>query len=343
MSPVTHRAALLGSALLALVVGSAAAKAEDLVVYCGVQEEWCQAMMNAFTKETGIKVAMTRKSAGETYAQIKAESANPKGDLWWGGTGDAFLQAAEDGLLAEYKSPKLGELHPWAQRQAADSQYRVVGIYAGGLGFAVNTEILGKRKIKEPACWADLVKPEYKGEIQIANPNSSGTAYAAIATLVQIFGEEPTYDYLKKLHANVAQYTKSGAAPAIAVARGEASVGVIFMHDAVVQTQAGFPVKTIAPCEGTGYEIGSMAMIKGGPNPELAKKFYEFALTVKGQMTADEAHSYQVQSNVATPLSQYAPRLEKIKLIDYDFKKYGASAERKRLLARWDSEVGSLR
>jgi iron(III) transport system substrate-binding protein len=343
MSLATRRHALAATAFLALAFGSAGARAQDLVVYCGVQEEWCQAMMNAFTKETGIKVAMTRKSAGETYAQIKAESGNPKGDLWWGGTGDAFLQAAEDNLLGEYKSPKLGELHPWAQRQAADSGYRVVGIYAGGLGFAVNTEILAQKKVKEPACWADLVKPEYKGEIQIANPNSSGTAYAAIATLVQIFGENPAYDYLKQLHANVAQYTKSGAAPAIAVARGEASIGVIFMHDAVVQTQAGFPVKTIAPCEGTGYEIGSMAMIKGGPNPELAKKFYEFALTVKGQMTADTAHSYQVQSNVATPLSQYAPRLEKIKLIDYDFKKFGATAERKRLLARWDSEIGSLR
>ena len=343
MTIATRRNALAATAFLAVTLGAASAKAEDLVVYCGVQEEWCQAMMNAFTKQTGIKVAMTRKSAGETYAQVKAESANPKGDVWWGGTGDAFLQAAEDGLLAEYKSPKLSELHPWAQRQAADSGYKAVGIYAGGLGFAVNTEILAKKKVKEPTCWADLVKPEYKGEIQIANPNSSGTAYAAIATLVQLFGENPAYDYLKTLHGNVSQYTKSGAAPAVAVGRGEASIGVVFMHDAVVQTIAGFPVKTVAPCEGTGYEIGSMAIIKGAPNPELAKKFYEFALTPDAQKTAALARSYQVQANVATPLSEHAPRLEKVKLIDYDFKKFGAAAERKRLLARWDNEIGSLR
>jgi iron(III) transport system substrate-binding protein len=42
-------------------------------------------------------------------------------------------------------------------------------------------------------------------------------------------------------------------------------------------------------------------------------------------------------------MSEHAPRLEKVKLIDYDFKKFGAAAERKRLLGRWDSEIGSLR
>ena len=56
--------------------------AEELVVYCNVQEEWCRPMVTAFEKATGIKVSMTRKSSGETYAQIKAEAANPRGDIW---------------------------------------------------------------------------------------------------------------------------------------------------------------------------------------------------------------------------------------------------------------------
>jgi len=74
-------------------------------------------MVTAFEKETGIKVAMTRKSSGETYAQVKAEAANPRGDIWWGGTGDPHLQAAEEDLTQEYKSPKLPELNDWAMRQ----------------------------------------------------------------------------------------------------------------------------------------------------------------------------------------------------------------------------------
>jgi iron(III) transport system substrate-binding protein len=74
-------------------------------------------MVTAFERETGIKVAMTRKSSGETYAQVKAEAANPRGDIWWGGTGDPHLQAAEEDLTQEYKSPKLPELNDWAMRQ----------------------------------------------------------------------------------------------------------------------------------------------------------------------------------------------------------------------------------
>lgn len=93
----------------------AMAQAETVAVYCGAQEDWCQEMANAFTKETGIEVAMTRKSGGEFLAQIKAEAKNPKGDVWWGGTGDPHLQAAEDDLTEAYRSPMLSELHPWAQ------------------------------------------------------------------------------------------------------------------------------------------------------------------------------------------------------------------------------------
>ncbi|MEJ1156887.1 ABC transporter substrate-binding protein [Prosthecomicrobium sp. N25] len=334
-------------ALAAFALGVAAfarpAAAQDLTLYCSVQEEWCQGIANAFTKKTGISVAMTRKSSGETYAQIKAEAANPKGDIWWGGTGDPHLQAAGEGLTAEYKSPQFAELHPWAQKQAAEANYRTVGIYAGALGFAYNPEVLAKKGIKEPTCWSDLVKPEFKGEIQIANPNSSGTAYTAMASLIQILGEKAAFDYMKALHVNVSQYTKSGAAPAVAVGRGEAGVGIVFLHDGVTQAINGFPVKVVAPCEGTGYEIGSMSIIKNAPNLKAAQAFYEFALTVEAQKTGADNKSYQVPSNSKSPLPEQSPRMDKVKLIDYDFKKYGSSSERKRLLAKWDEEIGSQR
>jgi len=67
-------------------------------------------MTKEFSAATGIKVNMTRKSSGETFAQIKAESANPKGDVWWGGTGDPHLQAAEEGLTEAYNSSMRGQL-----------------------------------------------------------------------------------------------------------------------------------------------------------------------------------------------------------------------------------------
>ena len=315
--------------------------AAQLNVICPVQAEWCTLAATEFEKETGIKVAMTLKGSGESFAQISAEKANPKLDLWFGGTGDPHLQAAELGLTEEYKSPRLGELQPWAQRQAEQSKYRTAGLYLGVLGIGYNTDLLAKKKLAAPACWRDLAKPELAGEVQMANPNASGTAYTAIATIVQVFGEEEAFRFLKALHRNINNYPRSGVAPIKAVARGETIASVSFIHDVVTEAQAGFPARGVAPCEGTGYEIGSMSIVKGARNLDNAKKFYDWALTPKAQALGAQAKQFQIPSNVATPVSPLSPKMADIKLINYDFAKYGASAERKRLLEKWDKDVGS--
>jgi iron(III) transport system substrate-binding protein len=102
------------------------------------------------------------------------------------------------------------------------------------------------------------------------------------------------------------------------------------------------PIKTVAPCEGTGYEIGSMSIIKGAKNLDNAKKFYDWALTPAAQKLGADAKAYQVPSNKDTPTPPEAPKLGDIKLITYDFAKYGSSEERRRLLAKWDAEVKNL-
>lgn len=334
---------LAGAAGIFSIATTGAAQAQGaLVMYCGVQEEWCRAMTTAFERETGIKVAMTRKSSGEIYAQVKAEGANPRADIWWGGTGDPHMQAAEEGLTVEYKSPKLAELQEWAVRQWEQSKNRTVGIYSGALGFGYNTELLKSKGMPEPKCWADILTPKLKDEVQMADPNSSGTAYTLLATIVQLMGEEKGFEYLKSLHKNVNQYTKSGAAPAKAMALGETTVGIAFMHDIVTMVVDKAPIKVVAPCEGTGYEIGSMSIIKGAKNLDNAKKFYDWALTPAAQKLGAEAKSYQVPSNKTTPVPPQAPKLEEIKLINFDFAKYGSSDERKRLLSKWDNEVKNL-
>ncbi|WP_291296136.1 ABC transporter substrate-binding protein [Elioraea sp.] len=326
----------------ALAMPGTAAAQGSLNVYCSAQVEWCQAVANAFQRETGIRVAMTQKGSGEVLAQIRAEAQNPRGDIWFGGTGDPHLQAAEDNLSAEYRSPNLDQLHPWAQKQAADSRYRTVGIYAGALGFGYNTELIARRNLPAPACWADLLKPGYRNEIQMANPNSSGTAYVMIATLVQLMGEEPAFEFLKGLHRNINAYPRSGTGPIKAVARGETAVSISFVHDAVTERQAGFPVGNATPCEGTGYEIGSMSIIRGTRNERNARRFYDWALTVEAQRIGAETKQFQLPSNRNAPIPEGAPRFENIKLIEYDFAKYGQSAERRRLIERWDREVNAL-
>jgi iron(III) transport system substrate-binding protein len=156
-------------------------------------------------------------------------------------------------------------------------------------------------------------------------------------------GENKAFDYLKALHKNINQYTKSGAAPARAAATGESLVGITFQHDAVVQAMGGAQVKIVSPCEGTGYEIGSMSIIRGAKNMDNAKKWYDWALTAEAQsIGAQTKVSYQVPSNKNANAPPQAPKFSEIKLINYDFAKYGSSAERTRLLMKWDKEVSAL-
>lgn len=334
----TVAATLIAGAAFALSPAIAQAQG-NLTVYCSVQEEWCRPMVAAFERASGVRVAMTRKSSGETLTQMRAEASNPRGDVWWGGTGDPHMQAGQENLTEPYQSPRLAELQPWAVRQAEQSQFRTVGIYAGALGYSYNTTELTRRRIAAPRCWADLAKPEFRGEIQVADPNTSGTAYTMLATLVQVMGEEPAFTYLRALHRNVNQYTRSGAAPARAAATGETLVGITFLHDAVTQKVAGAPVEIVAPCEGTGYEIGSMSIVRGARNMENARRFYDWALSPEAQAIGAQANSFQLPSNRAAPIPPQAPRFEDVRLIDYDFARWGDRDTRNALLQRWEREV----
>jgi iron(III) transport system substrate-binding protein len=327
-----------------LVLAPFAASAQGaLTVYCSIIDEQCRAGVAAFERATGIKVTMVRKGTGEIYAQIRAEASNPRADVWWGGPGDPHMQAADEGLLEEYKSPKLAELHPWAVRLAELSKFRTAGIYLGALGVGYNTEVLRKKGIPEPKCWADLLDARFKDEVQIADPNSSGTAYVMLATIVQLMGEEQGFAYLKALHRNVNQYTKSGIAPVKSTASGETGVGIAFMHDMVTMQVQGAPIRTIAPCEGTGYEIGAVSLIKGRKNTDAARRFIDWTLSAEAQKVVGiDQNIYSIPSNKAAPVHPNAPKIAAIKLINYDSAKYGSSAERNRLLKKWGDEVKAL-
>ena len=326
----------------ALVALGGATQAQTVNVICSVQAEWCNMMGTVYGKAKGVKINISMKGSGEALAQLIAEKDNPKTDIWFGGTGDPHLQAAEQGLSLEYKSPSMSQLHTWAQKQAEQSKFRTVGIYSGPLGFGYNTELLAKKKLPVPKTWSDLLNPALKGEIQVANPASSGTAYTMVATLVQLMGEDQAFEYMKKLHKNISQYTRSGTGPIKAAARGETTVSISFVHDGPGEKIAGFPIETITPADGTGAEIGSMSIIKGARNLEEAKKFYEWALTPGAQEMAAAAKQFQLPSNKNAKNDARIPDFKKIKFINYDYAKYGASAERRRLIAKWEKEVNSL-
>ncbi len=342
----TLRATVL-AAVVAIAASTGFARTSALAqgtlnVICAPVADWCEAIAADFQRETGVKVNIVRKSSGEILAQIRAEAQNPKTDLWFGSSTDTHFVAAELGLLQAYTSPNMAALHPWAKKAHAQSGGRCVGVSSGSIGIVYNTAILAKKNIPHPQSWQDLLKPAFKGEVQLPNPNSSGTAYTIIAGLVQLWGEDAAFAYMKQLHANVNAYTRSGTGPITAVARGETGVGITFDMDASSEKSAGFPVELLYPPEGTSYEVACMAIIKGARNDREAKRFYDWYLTPKAMTIAQRVNQWHAPAHPGVPPDHRLPDLTKIKLIDYDFATYGSAAVRKRLLERWEREVGSL-
>jgi iron(III) transport system substrate-binding protein len=336
----TGRSLVLAIGLLGL--GGLAAAQGTVNAICSTDQAWCELAAQEFSRATGIRVAQSHKATGEASAQLRAEAANPKTDIWWGGTGDPFLQAAELGLLEAYRPDYLGDLQVWSVRQYAMTQNMVGGFYTSAIGFGLNTELLKKKKLTEPRCWADLIDPKYRGEIEISHPASSGTAYTILAGLVQMMGEEKAFDYMKKLHRNVSNYTRSGQAQAPSVAKGEVAIGVSFIFGFEGWRLNKYPVKTVAPCEGTSYEIGGIALVRGARNAATAKRYYDWLMSPAGQQIGARANSLQVPANKTFKPDPRIPLLDDVRLIKYDFEKYGKATERRRLLERWTREVESL-
>ncbi|MDU8924208.1 ABC transporter substrate-binding protein [Pasteurellaceae bacterium LIM206] len=330
--------ALIGTGLMFSVQANAKGR---LVVYCSATNQVCEAVTQEFGKKYDVKTSFIRNGSGSTFAKVEAEKNNPQADVWYGGTFDPQAQAAELGLLEAYRSPNIDQIMEQFRDPAKVKGNYASAIYMGILGFGINTERLKKLGINEmPKCWNDLTDPRLKGEIQIADPQSSGTAYTAIATFTQLWGEDKAFDYFRRLHPNISQYTKSGITPSRSAARGEATIGIGFLHDYAMEKKNGAPIELIVPCEGTGYELGGLSILKGARNMDNAKKFVDFALSKEGQeILWRKGDSYQTLLNTTAEQSPTAFSPLKLQLIDYDFEKYGAADERKRLIEKWVQEV----
>lgn len=331
---------------LPVVVLSAAATSAfaqgSVNVLCSAQVPWCEAIAASFHKETGVAVVITLKNADAALARLAAEKDDPGHDVWYAGEGSAHVQAAAAGLTGEYRSPLAPTLRDWAVRQAELSKWHSIGIYAAAIGIGYNTRSLARKRLPEPRCWADLAKPEYRDEVEMPAPVSSASAYAVLATLVQVFGEDRAFEVLKGVHRNVPAYSRTAAGPIRAAARGEATIGIAWLHDAVTEVVNGFPIALVMPCEGTGYEVGAMSVVRGARNPENARRFYDWALTPAAQRIGGDMKNFQVPSNRETPVPAMVPDWNALKLIPFDFARFGNAPERKRLLEKWEREVHAM-
>jgi iron(III) transport system substrate-binding protein len=309
----------------------------ELNLLCTPQEQWCQGMKQEFEAKYGITVNYVRMSAGEAVARLVAEKDNPTFDIWWGGPIDSFVAAKEEGLLEAYNSPNMGNIVDPTKMKDADNFW--AGVYVGSLGFATNTEWLAANPgVEAPTSWDDLLKPEFTGQIMVAHPSTSGTSYTAMATVLQLKGEEEGWKYLEQYNNQMAQYTKSGAAPAKFVGQGEAAVAIVFSHDIVNEIENNkMPLQLTFPEEGTGYEIGGMAIVKGAKNMQAAKLWFDWALTAEAQALGPQFAAYQAPTVKGVELSH--PELMQVNLIDYDF--IWAGTNKKAFVDRYINEIAS--
>jgi iron(III) transport system substrate-binding protein len=309
----------------------------EINVLCTPQEEWCQGMKREFEAKFGITVNYVRMSSGEALARIRAEKANPQFDIWWGGPADSFIAAKQEDLLEPYNSPNYKNLLD--QNKYKDKDNHWAGIYIGSLAFCTNKDWLAKSpNAKAPESWDDLLKPEFRGQIMVAHPSTSGTSYTAMITVLQLRGEQAGWDYLTKYAGQMQQFTKSGAAPAKFVGQGEAAVGIVFSHDIVNEIDNNkLPLQLTFPKEGTGYEIGGMGIIKGAKHMDAAKKWFDWALTAEAQALGPKYKAYQAPTVQGVQLSH--PELLQVNLIDYNFQ--WAGENKKAFVDKFTNEIAA--
>lgn len=252
--------------------------AEDLVVYTALEDDEYPGYL-ALLKQShpDIDVKIVRDSTGIVTAKLLAEKDNPRADVVWGLAATSLLVADRAGMLDPYAPKGLEKVRATMRDPAATPHW--VGIKAWETGFCVNTVETKQQNLPIPKSLADLVKPEYKGKIVMPNPASSGTGFLTVSAILQMMGEKVGWEYLDKLHQNIAQYTHSGSKPCKMAGTGEFPIGISFGYRGIMQKSKGEPIETVFPAEGCGWDVEANALVKKPKIKESAKTFLDWALS----------------------------------------------------------------
>jgi len=307
--------------------------AQNLVVYSSVDEENARSILSAFTEATGVKVQMVFLSSGPALSRIEAEKNRPQADVWFGAPSENHILAKERGLTQPYISANEDALAD----NFKDAEGYWHAIYTNPLAVGVRTDILESRGAAVPTSWADLLDPSYKGLIQMPSPQSSGTAYNLILTLIGIMGEDGAFDYMRQLNDNVQTYTQSGTAPSGALGVGETGVAIQFSPGFLKLIDEGFPVKVVFPSEGVGYEVAAMSILKGATNLGEAQQLVDWVTSVEGQQALSTKKTYFMPIRSDVSAGEGVPSLADIKLISFD--PQFAADNRQRLVDLWVEKV----
>ena len=313
--------------------GAKEVKVKEVVVYSSVDEANAKKILDAFTADTGIKVNFVFLSTGPALTRIEAEQQNPQADVWMGAPAENHMIAKDKGLSVPYKGGNYSSLQ--AAFKDPDGNWR--SFYMNPMAFAVNTDQLKRINAPKPTSWQDLLKPVYKGLIQMPSPQSSGTAYNVVASLVTLWGEEKAFAFMKALNPSIQTYTSSGTGPAQGVSTGACAIGIQFTPAFFEAIDKGFPLEVVYPSEGVWFENPAVSIIKGAKNMGSAQALVDWLTSAKGQTTLTDKSTFFYPITAGIKLGKGMPAFETLKTINVD--PIWAGDQKTRLVKRWQDEV----
>lgn len=190
-----------------------------------------------------------------------------------------------------------------------DPEQYWIGTALSGFGIVYNRDLHREMGIPEPRAFRDLTDPRYIGMIALADPRQSGSVTTTYDSILNNEGWEEGWRVLREMAANARYYASAATKPPIDVSQGEAAAGLAIDFYGRGQAQAVMRPGETAETSRVGYvdpegatyiDADPISLLRGGPEPELARRFIEFCLTDEAQVL------WQLPSR-ANPLSAENP------------------------------------
>ncbi|HEX7217713.1 MAG TPA: putative 2-aminoethylphosphonate ABC transporter substrate-binding protein [Burkholderiales bacterium] len=334
MKAIIHSACALA---LAAVCGSVLAQKTQLLVYTALETDQLKAYEQGFYREVNdVEIRWVRDSTGVIIAKLLAEKANPQADVVMGVAASGLALLDQNGMLIPYAPLNLDAIMMQYRDRKNPPAWWGMDVYGATVCF--NTVEAKKRNMPKPETWADLTKPVYKGQIVMPNPASSGTGYFDVAAWLTMWGDKKGWDYMDKLHENIAMYTHSGSKPCNQAATGEFVIGISFEYRAHTNKAKGAPIDLVFPKEGLGWDLEAFAIHKGTKKMEAAKKLADWASSKNAMILYGRNFAITAQPGVAEPLANIPKDYEQ-RLVKMDFN--WSAKNRERILAEWNKRYNA--
>jgi iron(III) transport system substrate-binding protein len=278
-----------------------------VVAYTAHEEDIIAGMVPLCKAETGMVLEFVKLASGDVIKRVVAEAANPQCDVIWSIGGEQL--EANAGVLEKYIPKDWDKIDPVFK----------VGTnwlpYTGIMNvLIVNNALVPADRF--PRGWKDLTDPWWKGKVSSATPDKSGSSYMQLNNVLLAFKDQG-WDVYKGVVANFFIATSSGAVPKY-VNDGEALVGITLEDNAYRYVLGGGPVKIVYPAEGVIAAPDGIALVKGAPHPDAAKKFIDWCLSAGAQnFLVDKMGRRPVRIDGKTPAG--LPPLKQVKTLPYNF------------------------